>query len=54
MPALSAFLPIAHWDSVLKAAADGPFWDRELKEPALLFTVGLGKNAALEPSWVER
>ena len=51
---LSAFLPIAPWDSVLKAAADGPFWDRELKEPALLFTVGLGKNAALEPSWVER
>jgi hypothetical protein len=55
MPMMSSFVPIAPWDSVLKAAAaDGPFWDRELKEPALLFTVGLGKHAALEPSWVER
>ena len=38
---------------VRAATADGPFWDRELKEPALLFTVGQAE-AGLEPSWVER
>jgi hypothetical protein len=35
------------------AAADGPFWERELKEPALLFTVCQAESG-LEPSWVER
>jgi len=54
MPALSSYVPVSPWDSVFKAAAaDGPFWDRELKEPALLFTLGQ-TEAGLAPSWVER
>jgi hypothetical protein len=54
VPMLSAYVAIAPWDSVFKAAAaDGPFWERELKEQALLFTVGQAESG-LEPSWVER
>ena len=52
MPAISSYVATAPWDSVIKAAAtDGPFWEKELKEPALLYTLGHGKS---EPSWVER
>ena len=40
------------WNSVLKAAAsDSEFWDRELKEPAMLYMVGHGRTF---PSHVER
>ena len=40
------------WNSVLKSSAmDSEFWDRELKEPAMLYMVGHGRNF---PSHVER
>jgi hypothetical protein len=52
MPQLSAYDPMAPWNSVLKAAGtDHEFWDRELKEPALLYSLGHGR---VEPSHVER
>jgi len=52
LPAISSFIATAPWDSVIKAAAvDAPFWEKELKEPALLYTLGHGKS---EPSWVEK
>ena len=52
MPQFSSFVALSPWDSVLKAAAtDTAFWEKELKEPALLYTVGHGRA---EPSWVEK
>jgi len=52
MPMFSSFVSVSPWDSVLKAAAtDAPFWEKELKEPALLYSVGHGRA---EPSWVEK
>ena len=49
---LSAYDPLMPWNSVIKAAADDTeFWDRELKEPALLYTVGRGRS---HPSHVEQ
>ena len=51
-PSMSAFMPDMPWNSVLKAAAsNSEFWDKELKEPALLYTLGRGKT---NPSYVER
>ena len=47
---MSGFDPNMPWNSVIKASsADVEFWDRELKEPALLYTMGHGK---LHPSHV--
>ena len=44
-PALSAYDAVMPWNSVIKASSnDVEFWDRELKEPALLYTVGHGKQ----------
>jgi len=44
-PALSGFDPNMPWNSVIKASStDVEFWDRELKEPALLYTMGHGKS----------
>ncbi len=40
------------WSSVIKSSAgNAEFWDKELKEPALLYTVGHGKVA---PTPVDR
>ena len=51
-PAMSGYDPDMPWNSVLKAAAqNNDFWDRELKEPALLFMMGRGKS---HPSHVEQ
>jgi hypothetical protein len=51
-PSMSVFDISMPWNSVLKAAAsDSEFWDRELKEPAMLYMVGHGRAF---PSHVER
>ena len=51
-PTMSALEPSMPWNSVLKAAAgDTEFWDRELKEPALLYAMGRGRN---HPSFVHQ
>ena len=43
--AMSSYNPGMPWNSVLKSAAsDTEFWDRELKEPALLYTRGPRPN----------
>ena len=52
VPQLSSFMVLAPWDSVIKAAAThAEFWERELKEPAIIYSLGHGKT---EPSFVER
>jgi len=44
-PTLSGYDPNMPWNSVIKASAsDVEFWDRELKEPSLLYTMGHGKT----------
>jgi hypothetical protein len=44
-PGLSGFDLSMPWNSVIKASAvDVEFWDRELKESALLYTVGHGRT----------
>jgi len=49
-PALSAYDPGMPWNSVIKASSsDVEFWEKELQEPALLFTFGQGK---LRPSHI--
>jgi hypothetical protein len=51
-PTMSVFDVTLPWNSVLKSAAgDAEFWDRELKEPAMLYMVGHGRSF---PSHVER
>ena len=51
-PNMSVFDVTMPWNSVLKAAAsDAEFWDRELREPAMLYMVGHGRAF---PSHVER
>ena len=52
MPALSSYVALTPWDSVLKIAATDPvFWARELQEPALHYSLGHGRS---EPSFVEK
>jgi hypothetical protein len=51
-PTMSVYDVSMPWNSVLKAAcSDSEFWDRELKEPALLYMLGHGR---VSPSFVER
>jgi hypothetical protein len=61
-PALSTFDPQCPWNSVIRASAlASDFWDTELKEPALLYTLGTGRPtpvnrvlsdaAGTEPPW---
>jgi hypothetical protein len=43
-PALSAYDPQCPWNSVIRASSvANDFWDVELKEPALLYTLGSGR-----------
>ena len=51
-PSLSSYDPAFPWNSVLIEAADNrDFWDNELDKPALMWTVGAGKN---RPNHVDR
>jgi hypothetical protein len=51
-PSMSVFDVAMPWNSVFKSAgSDSEFWERELKEPAMLYMVGHGRAF---PSHVER
>ena len=45
-PAMSVFDPMRPWNTVIRnAASDIGFWDKELREPALLYCIrgGMGR-----------
>ena len=51
-PQMSSYDPLMPWNSIFKAAAvNTEFWDRELKEPAMLYAVGRGRT---NPSFVSQ